>query len=82
MGAVLGIVLAKLITLLYLTFAGAIVLSVWGFDCIVLLLGAIQFVAVKIGQLLSRVIEHHIYRVQSGSASWELTLYKRVPRVK
>jgi conserved domain protein len=81
-GAVLGIVLAKLMTLLYLTFAGAIVLSVWGFDCIVLLLGVIQFVAVKIGQLLSRVIEHHIYQVQNGAASWVFLFQKRAPRVK
>lgn len=80
--AVLGVLLAKLMTVLYFTFAGAVVISFWGFDCIVLLLGAIQITAVKIGQLLSRILEHHIYRVQSGSALWRLPFHKRTPPMK
>jgi hypothetical protein len=80
--AVLGVLLAKLMTVLYFTFAGAVVISFWGFDCIVLLLGTIQIAAVKIGQLLSRILEHHIYRVQNGSALWRLPFHKRAPRVK
>ena len=79
-GTVLGILLVKLMSLLYVTFAGAVALSFWGFDCIVLLLGAIQLVAMKIGQLLSRIIEHHIYQVQRGSSMWGLPFWKRTSR--
>ena len=80
--AILGVLLAKLMTVLYFTFAGAVVISFWGFDCIVLLLGTIHFAAMKIAQLLSRFLEHHIYLVQCGSRVWKLPFWKRTSQIK
>ena len=64
---VLGIVLAKLMTVLYVAFAGAAIFSVWGIDCLFMILGALQLAATRIAHVLGRIIEHHIYLVQHTS---------------
>ena len=64
---VLGIALAKLMTVLYVAFAGAAIFSVWGIDCLFMILGALQLAATRIAHVLGRVIEHHIYLVQHTS---------------
>ena len=64
---VLGVILAKLLTVLYVTFAGAAIFSVWGIDCLFMILGFLQLAATRIAHVLGRVIEHHIYLVQQGS---------------
>ncbi len=64
---ILGIILAKLMTFFYIAFAGAAMVSVWGFDCLFMILGTLQIVATKIAHILGRMIEHHIYLVQQGS---------------
>ena len=64
---VLGVILAKLLTVLYVTFAGAAIFSVWGIDCLFMILGFLQLAATRIAHVLGRVIAHHIYLVQQGS---------------
>lgn len=64
---VLGVILAKLLTVLYVAFAGAAMFSVWGIDCLFMILGALQIAATRIAHVLGRVIEHHIYLVQQGA---------------
>ena len=64
---ILGIILAKLLTVLYVAFAGAALFSVWGFDCLFMILGFLQLAATRIAHVLGRVIEHHIYLVQQGA---------------
>lgn len=64
---ILGIILAKLLTVLYVAFAGAALFSVWGFDCLFMILGFLQLAATRIAHVLGRVIEHHIFLVQQGA---------------
>lgn len=64
---VLGVILAKLLTVLCVAFAGAAMFSVWGIDCLFMILGALQIAATRIAHVLGRVIEHHIYLVQQGA---------------
>ena len=64
---ILGIILAKLLTVLYIAFAGAALFSVWGFDCLFMILGFLQLAATRIAHVLGRVIEHHIFLVQQGA---------------
>lgn len=64
---VLGVILAKLLTVLYVAFAGAAMFSIWGIDCLFMILGALQIAATRIAHVLGRVIEHHIYLVQQGA---------------
>lgn len=66
---VLGVILAKLLTVLYVVFAGAAIFSVWGFDCLFIILGFLQLAATRIAHFLGRVIEHHIYLVQKGAVT-------------
>lgn len=64
---VLGVILAKLLTVLYVAFAGAAIFSIWGFDCIFMILGALQLAATRVAHVLGRIIEHHVYLVQQGA---------------
>ena len=64
---VLGIILAKFLTVLYVAFAGAAIFSVWGFDCLFMILGFLQIAATRLAHFLGRVIEHHIFLVQQGA---------------
>ena len=64
---VLGVILAKLMTVLYVAFAGAAMFSIWGIDCLFMILGFLQLAATRIAHVLGRVIEHHIYLVQQGA---------------
>ena len=57
----------KHLNALYVTFAGAAIFSVWGIDCLFMILGFLQLAATRIAHVLGRVIEHHIYLVQQGS---------------
>ena len=64
---VLGVILAKLMTVLCVAFAGAAMFSVWGIDCLFMILGFLQLAATRIAHVLGRVIEHHIFLVQQGA---------------
>lgn len=64
---VLGVILAKLMTVLCVAFAGAAMFSVWGIDCLFMILGFLQLAATRIAHVPGRIIEHHIYLVQQGA---------------
>ena len=88
MSTIMGLALAKALTVLYFSIAGtAALLSFFGLNCMILLLAAINFIATKIACPLARIIDRRISRMDFAHVfsllkSGRLTTVRRKPQVK